>query len=137
MAINFQPSFESIRLIFLKLFAVSFSSFMFFLLVSIFLSSNVKFHITESSLSEFNLTSNNTLDYKLEANIAPRNSNKNAEIWHWKIVAIAWYEDIDFADEVNLSYVEGKGVIKLKSKAGYKYKEEARLWIYNQSFFDF
>ncbi|XP_058742522.1 uncharacterized protein LOC131615019 [Vicia villosa] len=136
MAINFQPSFESIRLIFLKLFAVSFSSFMIFLLVSIFLSSNVKFHITEDSLSEFNLTANNTLDYKLEANIAPRNSIKNAEIWHWKIVAIAWYEDIDFA-EVNLSNVEGKGVIKLKSKPGYKYKDEARLWIYNQSFFDF
>ncbi|KAL5073672.1 hypothetical protein RYX36_012656, partial [Vicia faba] len=74
------------------------------------------FHITEASL-----TSNNTLDYKLEANIILRNSNKNAEIWHWKIVTIAWYKDID-STEVNMSYVEGKGVIKLKIKPLYKYK---------------
>ncbi|KAL5060952.1 hypothetical protein RYX36_032556 [Vicia faba] len=130
MAMNFQPSCESIRLIFLKLFAVSFSSFMIFLLVTTFVPSNVKFHISEASL-----TSNNTLDYKLEANITPRNSNKNAEVWHGKNIAIVWYEVIDFT-EVNSSYVEGKGVIKLKSKPGYRYKEGARLWFSNQSFFD-
>ncbi|CAL5207653.1 unnamed protein product [Lathyrus oleraceus] len=143
MAINSQPSCECIRLIFLKLFAVSFSSSIIFLLVITFAPSNVKFHVTEASLTMFNLTSNNILDYKLEANITSRNINKNMEMYHKKIIAIAWYEENDFA-RVNLaSFDQGhrnttflnvaserKSVMELEPEQLFEYNEEARLGIY-------
>ncbi|MCI39171.1 protein YLS9-like, partial [Trifolium medium] len=38
--------------------------------------------VTEASLSKFNLTSNNTLSYKFEADVTLRNPNKNVEEYH-------------------------------------------------------
>ncbi|XP_058742525.1 NDR1/HIN1-like protein 2 [Vicia villosa] len=141
---NYQPSSESIKLTFVILVAVSFFASMTFLLVITFVPSNVKFHITQASLTKFNLTSNNKLDYKLEANITSRNPNKNVEIYYMTITAIARYKDNEFA-RMNLSsfdqghkntsflhvVFQGKGLIKLKPKQLFEYNEETRVGIYN------
>ncbi|CAK8544608.1 unnamed protein product [Lathyrus sativus] len=141
---NLQPSCEQIRAVVILLATLSFSASMIFLLVITFGHSNLKFHITDASLTNFNLTSNNALDYKLEANITSRNPNKDVEIYYMKITAIAWYKDNEFA-RVSLSsfdqghenttflhvVFEGKGVIKLKPKQLFEYNEETRVGIYN------
>ncbi|MCL7035814.1 hypothetical protein MKW94_001751 [Papaver nudicaule] len=55
--------------------------------VVIFLSviplKNIKFHVTEASLTQFDITSGtDTLHYSLAVNISVRNSNKNMGIWY-------------------------------------------------------
>ncbi|CAK8544590.1 unnamed protein product [Lathyrus sativus] len=136
------PSFESIKLAFLILFAISFCFSLIFLLVITFVPSNVKFYISDASLTKFKVISNNTLDFKFEANITSRNPNKNVEIYYLTITAIALYKDYNFAT-VNLSsfnqghknttfinlVFEGKSV--LKDKQLFEYNEESRLGIYN------
>jgi hypothetical protein len=60
----------------------------------IFSPSEVKFHVTEASLTQFNYTAaaaNNTLNYKLALNITLRNSNKRVGIYYDRIEAIAYY----------------------------------------------
>ncbi|XP_050914222.1 NDR1/HIN1-like protein 2 [Lathyrus oleraceus] len=137
------PYFEQIKLTFLTIFALSTSSWIIFCAVITFAPSNVKFHVTQASLTKFNLTTN-TLDYKLEANITSRNPNKNVEIHYMRVTAIAWYKDNEFA-RVNLSSFdqgpknttflhvgfEGKGVIILKPKQLFEYSQETRVGIYN------
>ncbi|KAI3963132.1 hypothetical protein MKW92_003857 [Papaver armeniacum] len=46
----------------------------------------MKFHVTDASLTQFNLTSTgDTLDYNLAVNITVRNSNKKIGIWYDKM----------------------------------------------------
>jgi hypothetical protein len=117
--------------------------FVIFLIIVTAISS-VEFHVTEASLSKFNLTSNNTLSYKFEANITLRNPNRDVQVYYRKVTAIAWYKDHEFA-RVNLAsfdqghmnttvlnvVFQGKSFIKLKPKQLFKYNEETRLGIYN------
>jgi hypothetical protein len=42
----------------------------------------VKFYVTEASLTQFNLSSNNTLYYNLALNTTVRNSNKKFGIYY-------------------------------------------------------
>ncbi|XP_022743987.1 NDR1/HIN1-like protein 3 [Durio zibethinus] len=59
----------------------------------IFRPNKVKFHVTDVSLTEFNLTTNNTLHYNLAVNMTVRNPNKRIGIYYDRIEARAYYED--------------------------------------------
>ncbi|XP_058742523.1 NDR1/HIN1-like protein 10 [Vicia villosa] len=138
------PSCQHIKLALIILLWLAILPCSMFLLIITFAPSNLKFHVTDASLTKFNLTGNNTLDYKLEATIRSRNPNKNVEIYYRTITAVAWYKDNEFA-RVNLSpfdqghkntsflhvVFEGKGLIKLKPKQLFEYNQETRVGIYN------
>ncbi|CAK8544589.1 unnamed protein product [Lathyrus sativus] len=140
----FGPYWGQLQIIFTTIFVLSFSSCAIFLLVITFGPSNIKFHVTEASLTKFKLSGNDTLDYKLEANITSRNPNKNVEVHYMRTTAIAWYKDNEFA-RVDLSSFdqghksttflnvgfEGKSVIRLKPKQLFEFNEETRVGIYN------
>ncbi|WCJ34205.1 Late embryogenesis abundant (LEA) hydroxyproline-rich glycoprotein family [Euphorbia peplus] len=65
----------------------------------------VKFHVTEATLSEFNVDANNNLRYNLAMNITVRNPNKKIGIYYDYIEARAYYEDQRFAvDTLNPFY---------------------------------
>ncbi|TKY44822.1 YLS9 protein [Spatholobus suberectus] len=122
----------------------------FFLFLIIISSSSVKFHVTEASLTQFNLTSDNTLYYNFNVNVTVRNPNKHIIVYYREITAIAWYKDNEF-DRVSLrpfdqghknttflqAVFEGQSVIKLKPKQLGEYKEETSVGIYNNLAVDF
>jgi hypothetical protein len=126
--------------------ALSSTSIAIFLIVITYSPSDIKFHVTDASLTKFNLTNNNTLDYKLEANITSRNPNKNVIVYYREITAIAWYKDHKFAT-VNLTpfdqghkttsvlhvLFQGKGVMnkRLKPKQLFECNQETHLGIYH------
>ncbi|XP_027357349.1 NDR1/HIN1-like protein 10 [Abrus precatorius] len=127
--------------IFAIVFIIIFSSIIFWIIIS---PSNVKFYITEASLTQFNLTSNNTLYYNFKVNITVRNPNKNIIVYYRGIKAIAWYKDNDFGwvnltpfdqGHKNTSFLQavfnGQSVIKLKAQQLGEYKEETSVGIYN------
>ncbi|KAJ8900043.1 hypothetical protein K2173_024158 [Erythroxylum novogranatense] len=64
--------------------------FVFWLIVR---PNRVKFHVTDSNLSQFNFTANNTLQYNLALNVTIRNPNKKIGIYYDSIEARAFYED--------------------------------------------
>ncbi|GKV50596.1 hypothetical protein SLEP1_g57299 [Rubroshorea leprosula] len=55
----------------------------------IFRPNIVKFHVTDASLTQFNLTSDNNLHYNLALNITVRNPNKKIGIYYDRIEANA------------------------------------------------
>lgn len=52
----------------------------------------IKFHVTDASLTQFNLTSNDNLQYKLAVNITIRNPNKKIGVYYDRIDVRAYYE---------------------------------------------
>ncbi|XP_057418087.1 NDR1/HIN1-like protein 10 [Lotus japonicus] len=107
--------------------------------------SSVKFHVTEASLTHFNLTSNNTLYFKFKVDISARNPNNNVKVYYRRIKAIAWYKDNDFGwvsltpfdqGHKNTSFLEpivfeGHSAMKLKPRQIAEYNEETRVGVYN------
>ncbi|KAF5473928.1 hypothetical protein F2P56_005875 [Juglans regia] len=59
----------------------------------IFRPNNIKFHVTDASLTQFNLTATNNLQYNLALNITARNPNKKIGVYYELISARAYYED--------------------------------------------
>ncbi|KAL9324417.1 hypothetical protein ACSQ67_009274 [Phaseolus vulgaris] len=123
------------------------SSIIFWIVIS---PSNVKFHVSDASLTQFNLTNNNTLYYSLKVNVTVRNPNNNIVVYYRGIKAIAWYKDNDFG-WVNLTpfdqghknttvlqvLFEGQSVLKLKPRQLGEYKEETSVGVYNDMAVDF
>ncbi|CAL0332581.1 unnamed protein product [Lupinus luteus] len=113
--------------------------------IEIFSPSNVEFHVTETSLTQFNLTNNNTMYFNFKVNITARNPNKNTIVYYRRITAIAWYKDNDFAyvsltpfdqGKKNTSLLQtavfqGSSVIKLKPRQLAEYYAETRAGVYN------
>ncbi|TKY44819.1 YLS9 protein [Spatholobus suberectus] len=106
--------------------------------------SKVKFHVINASLTQFNLTSNNTLYYNFKVNITVRNPYNNIVVYYSRITAIAWYKDNDFGrvsltpfdqGHKNTTFLqavfEGHSVIRLKAQQLGEYKEETSVGIYN------
>lgn len=124
------------------------SMVLFLIIISSY--SNVKFHVTDASLTQFNLTNNTTLYYNLKVNITVRNHNKHIKVYYRRITAIAWYKDKEFG-RVSLTpfdqggknttllqaVFEGHSAIKLKPKQLGEYKEETSVGIYNDLAVDF
>ncbi|KAK7364135.1 hypothetical protein VNO80_12559 [Phaseolus coccineus] len=123
------------------------SSIIFCIIIS---PSNVKFHVNDASLTQFNLTNNNTLYYNFKVNVTVRNPNNNIVVYYRRIKAIAWYKDNDFG-WVNLTpfdqghknttvlqvLFEGQSVLKLKPRQLGEYKEETSVGVYNDMAIDF
>ncbi|KAH7554159.1 hypothetical protein ACOSP7_028816 [Xanthoceras sorbifolium] len=53
----------------------------------------IKFHANDISLTQFNLTTNQNLDYKLALNITIRNPNKKIGVYYDRIEARAYFDD--------------------------------------------
>ncbi|RDX72957.1 NDR1/HIN1-like protein 3, partial [Mucuna pruriens] len=106
--------------IFTLIFMSIISMFLFWIIIS---PSSVKFHVTDVSLTQFNLTSNNTLYYNLKVNVTVRNPNNNIIVYYRRITAIAWYKDNDFA--------------RLKSQQLGEYKDETSVGIHKDLAVDF
>ncbi|OMO82559.1 Late embryogenesis abundant protein, LEA-14 [Corchorus capsularis] len=66
----------------------------------------IKFHATDVSLTEFNLT-NNTLQYNLALNITIRNPNKKIGIYYDRIEARAYYEGERFDSQTLTPFYQG------------------------------
>ncbi|XP_027357348.1 NDR1/HIN1-like protein 10 [Abrus precatorius] len=127
------------------IYAIIFILVLFSIIFWIVISpSNVTFGVTEASLTQFNLTSNNTLYYNFKVNITVINPNNNVIVYYRGIKAIAWYKDNDFAwvnltpfdqGHKNTSFLQavfnGQSVIKLKDKQLGQYKEETNVGIYS------
>ncbi|KAL1318302.1 hypothetical protein HN51_070577 [Arachis hypogaea] len=119
------------------------SIFLFWIIIS---PSIVKFQVTNASLTQFNLTNNNTtLNYKFKVNITARNPNNNVVVYYRRITAYAWYKDRNFA-AVNLApfdqghknttllqeaVFEGQNSIRLGSKQIAEYNMERSVGIFN------
>jgi hypothetical protein len=126
---------------------------MFSIIVWIVISpTSVKFHVTDATLSEFNLTNNNnTLYYNFKLNVTLRNPNNNIIVYYRRITAIAWYKDNDFSylslspfdqghkNTTFLGPIEfiGNTRFKLGRKQLDEYFEETRLGVYNDLAVDF
>ncbi|GLT94783.1 hypothetical protein SLE2022_125060 [Rubroshorea leprosula] len=67
---------------------------------------NVKFSVTDASLTQFNL-SDNYLNYNLALNITVRNPNKKIGIYYDRIEANAYYEDERFDTETLTPFYQG------------------------------
>ncbi|KHN45252.1 Putative syntaxin-24 [Glycine soja] len=125
--------------------------FMFIISIIVCISpSSVKFHVTDASLTQFNLTSNNTLYYNLKVNVTVRNPNKHTIVYYRRITVISWYKDNAFGwvsltpfdqGHKNTTFLqavfEGQRVIKLKSKQLGEYKDETSVGIYKDLAVDF
>ncbi|PNX63114.1 hypothetical protein L195_g044167 [Trifolium pratense] len=113
--------------------------------------SSVKFHITDATLTEFNITNNDTLYYNFKVNVTARNPNDNIIVYYRQITAIAWYKDNDFGyvsltpfdqGHKNTTFLgpivfKGNRTIKLGHQQIDEYFEETRLGIYNDLAVDF
>jgi len=73
----------------------------------IFRPTNVKFYVTDASLTEFSLTGNNTLQYNLAVNITVRNPNRKIGIYYDTIEARALYGDQRFDTETLTPFYQG------------------------------
>jgi hypothetical protein len=75
----------------------------------IFRPRNVKFYVTEASLTQFNFTAgkNTTLHYNLALNMSVRNSNKKFGIHYDTIEATAYYEDQRFGTDTLPPFYQG------------------------------
>jgi len=139
--------------IYCTIYAVIFFFMSFSIIAWIVISpSSVKFHITDATLTEFNLTNNNnTLYYNFKVNVTIRNPNNNIIVYYRRITAIAWYKDNYFGylsltpfdqghkNTTFLGPIEFKGntKINLGRKQLDEYFEERRLGIHNDLAVDF
>ncbi|KAF7822198.1 NDR1/HIN1-like protein 10 [Senna tora] len=142
MACRPRCSFCCIFCTFYSLFIIFFFSIIIFFII--FHPSNVKFYVTEASLTQFNLSSNNTLSYNFRVNITVRNPNKHITVSYRSITAIAWYKKRAFAwvslapfvqGQKNTSILqpavfEGQRVIPLKPRHVAEYNKETQAGVY-------
>ncbi|PON70088.1 Late embryogenesis abundant protein [Trema orientale] len=78
------------KLIFSVVFTLGLAALIFWL---IFRPVNqIKFHVTDAKLTQFNFTDNNQLHYNLAVNITVRNPNKKIGVYYDRIEARASYE---------------------------------------------
>ncbi|KAH7512239.1 NDR1/HIN1-like protein 3 [Ziziphus jujuba] len=105
----------------------------------------MKLHVTEASLTNFNLTADNTLHYDLALNVSIRNPNKKLGIYNDNIEARAIYEGARFDTEVfrnlglqkkkttkDLSVVfRGQQLVNLNSKKIAKFNEQKATGVFD------
>uniref|UniRef100_A0A7N0V1G9 Late embryogenesis abundant protein LEA-2 subgroup domain-containing protein n=1 Tax=Kalanchoe fedtschenkoi TaxID=63787 RepID=A0A7N0V1G9_KALFE len=73
----------------------------------IFRPTQLKFRVTDATLSQFSL-SNNTLRYNLAVNLTARNPNTRVEVYYEKIEARAYYEDRRFSSVTLDAFHQGR-----------------------------
>ncbi|KAB1222554.1 Protein YLS9 [Morella rubra] len=93
------------QILFTVLVILALAAFIFWLL---FRPNEVKFYVTDASLTQFNYTSNdNTLHYNLALNVSIRNPNKRIGIYYDRIEANAYYQDQRFDTETLTPFYQG------------------------------
>ncbi|XP_057438898.1 NDR1/HIN1-like protein 3 [Lotus japonicus] len=92
------------KLIFTALIIIGIAVLIFWLIVR---PNVVKFHVTDATLTQFNFTGNNTLNYDLTLNITVRNPNKRLGIYYDYIEARAMYQDVRFDTEFFDRFYQG------------------------------
>lgn len=103
----------------------------------------INVNVTDASLSQFNLTSDNNLHYNLALNITVRNPNKKIGIYYDQIEANAYYENLRFATLTvppfyqgykNTTYLNpvfsGQQLMVLGADAVSEYKTETSAGVY-------
>ncbi|KAG0488003.1 hypothetical protein HPP92_006555 [Vanilla planifolia] len=68
-----------------------------FVLWLVFRPNELKVHVEDARLSQFNLTNGNKLQYRLDLNVSVRNPNKKLGFYYDLIEAVAIYDDNRFA----------------------------------------
>ncbi|GLT90103.1 hypothetical protein SLE2022_080550 [Rubroshorea leprosula] len=130
-----------IKLIVTAVIIVGLAALIFWL---IFRPNIVKFHVTDASLTQFNLTSDNNLHYNVALNITVRNPNKKIGIYYDRIEANAYYEDQRFATQQltpfyqghkNTSYLnpsfQGQKLVLLGADGVSEYNQEKNSGVYS------
>uniref|UniRef100_A0A2P2MTK6 Late embryogenesis abundant protein LEA-2 subgroup domain-containing protein n=1 Tax=Rhizophora mucronata TaxID=61149 RepID=A0A2P2MTK6_RHIMU len=110
----------------------------------VFRPNKLKFHVTDATLTQFNFTTNNKLQYNLALNITVRNPNKRIGIYYDRIDATAFYEDNRFGyapltpfyqGHKNTSFLEpvfqGSQLLLLDSEELTQYKQENASSVYS------
>ncbi|XP_024026818.1 LOW QUALITY PROTEIN: NDR1/HIN1-like protein 3 [Morus notabilis] len=73
----------------------------------VFRPNKIKYHVTEATLTKFNLTSDNILHYDLALNITVRNPNKRIGVYYDRIEARAYLEDERFNTKLLPKFYQG------------------------------
>lgn len=73
----------------------------------IFRPNKVKFHVTDATLTEFNLTTGNQLQYNLALNFTIRNPNKRIGIYYDRIEARPYFDDVRFDSQTLSTFYQG------------------------------
>ncbi|GMN39532.1 hypothetical protein TIFTF001_008771 [Ficus carica] len=73
----------------------------------IFRPNRVKFHVTDATLTEFNLTTDSQLRYNLALNFTIRNPNKRIGIYYDRIEARPSFEDVRFDSQMLSTFYQG------------------------------
>ncbi|XP_041025980.1 NDR1/HIN1-like protein 10 [Juglans microcarpa x Juglans regia] len=93
------------QILFTLLIIVALAGFIFWL---VFRPNEVKFHVTDASLTQFNFTTgDNTLHYNLALNVSVRNPNKRIGIYYDRIEANAYYQGQRFDTETLTPFYQG------------------------------
>ncbi|KAF3441673.1 hypothetical protein FNV43_RR15588 [Rhamnella rubrinervis] len=139
---------------FMCCFYVYYSAIFFFGIFSfitwlIFLPQELKFAVTDASLTQFeyNSTANNTLLYNMALNITIRNSNKRVGVYYNRIQAISQYGKKRFSmvtltnstpfyqgrknTTIISAVIQGQQVLLFKDKELKKYNTETNAGVYS------
>nr|ABZ80409.1 hairpin-inducing protein [Casuarina glauca] len=73
----------------------------------IFRPTSINFHVTDATLTQFDFSDNNTLQYNLALNVSVRNSNRKIGVYYDTIEARAYYEDQRFATDSLTPFYQG------------------------------
>ncbi|KAG2686700.1 hypothetical protein I3760_09G019400 [Carya illinoinensis] len=93
------------QILFTLLIILALAGFIFWL---IFRPNEVKFHVTDASLTQFNFsTGDNNLHYNLALNVSVRNPNKRIGIYYDRIEANAYYQGQRFDTETLTPFYQG------------------------------
>ncbi|XP_041028954.1 NDR1/HIN1-like protein 10 [Juglans microcarpa x Juglans regia] len=94
-----------LQILFTVLVIVALAGFIFWL---IFRPNEIKFRVTDASLTQFNFTANdNTLHYNLALNVSIRNPNKRIGIYYDRIEANAYFGGQRFDTETVTPFYQG------------------------------
>ena len=83
---------------------VALAAFIFWLILR---PNEVKFHVTDASLTQFNFTTNNTLHYNLALNVSIRNPNQRIGFYYDTLEANAYYQGKRFDTETLTTFYQG------------------------------
>lgn len=92
------------QILFTILIIVGLAAFVFWL---VFRPNEVKFHVTDASLTQFNFGTNNTLHYNLALNISVRNPNKRIGFYYDSFEANAYYQGQRFNTQSLTPFYQG------------------------------
>ncbi|XP_065857304.1 NDR1/HIN1-like protein 10 [Euphorbia lathyris] len=93
-----------LKIIITTAITIGLAVFIFWIIVR---PNKIKFHVTDATLSEFNVDANNNLRYNLAMNISVRNPNKKIGIYYDYIEARAYYEDQRFDVDILTPFYQG------------------------------